>query len=430
MSDPVDAHTRDALQERAVVLASDGTEEWELSAVADALADATVIGMGESTHGTHEQFRLKAALFRRLVEEHDVRLFGLEANYSETLAVDRYVRGVDDAPDSAAEALAATYFWPWYVAELADLVDWIREFNEDRAREDHVRFLGFDAQYTVGGAAALQPFLADADPAFLDEHRDTLEMLADWGLDADEDDVVDSRIEDARAFVDAALKRLDERRNEHVDATGERTVEHAELHLATMSDALDLETTDSEVEMLERRDRAMADGVDRLLDASPHDRIALWAHNAHVQRAPFEFEGTPTRTMGQHLGDRYGGDYAALGFSFAEGSYQAMAEDDDGEYGLRDCRVDPASTGSVGATLGRVEGSPLFLDLWAASEDDRLGEFVREKRPIRQPGGMYDPEENYETEIAIADAFDALLHVDETTRAVPLGHPSEIDSWS
>ena len=133
--------------------------------------------------------------------------------------------------------------------------------------------------------------------------------------------------------------------------------------------------------------------------------------------------------MGMHLVERYGDDYAALGFSFAEGSYQAMAEDDDGEYGLRDCLVDPASAGSIGATLGRVEGSPLFLDPEVV-DDSHLGAFVREDRPIRQPGGMYDPEENYETDIALADAFDALLHVDETTRAVPLGHPSEIDSWS
>lgn len=427
MTDYAETDTLDAIRDEVTVL--DDCSATGLAPVADALADSTVVGMGEATHGTHEFFRLKADLFRRLVENHGFRLFGLEANYSETLAVDRYVRGTDDAPDSATDVLAATYFWPWYVTELADLIEWLREFNEGRPLDDQVRFFGFDAQYAVGGAKELQPFLADVDTELLDEHRETLEMLADWGLDADDEDLLQERIADARTFVDAAADRLDERRNEYVDATDEAAVQRAELHLATMSDALDLETIEDRSANIERRDRAMADGVDRLLDATDHDRIALWAHNVHVQRAPFDFVGKETQTMGQYLAERHGDDYAALGFSFATGSYQAMAEDEEGEYGLRDCLVGDASEGSVGATLGRVDGSPLFLDIRSA-DDDRLRELLHDENPLRQPGGMYDPEEDYEADIVLADAFDALIHIDDTTRAVPLGHPSETDSWS
>ena len=429
MSDPVDAGTVSVLGDHAVSLSTDAAD-WDLGPVAEELADSTVVGMGEATHGTHEFFRLKADLFRRLVDEHGVRLFGLEANYSETLAVDRYVRGADDAPDDAADALAATYFWPWYVTELAELVEWMREFNADRPRADQVRFVGFDAQYAVGGADALQRFLADADTTLLDEHRETLETLGDWGLDTDDDDdLFDSRIAAARTFLDALDDALDDRRSDYADATSDARVARAELHRERMAEAVEFRATASEVEMLERRDRAMAEGVTRLLEASDHDRMALWAHNAHVQRVPYDFEGTPTRTMGQHLADRFGDDYAALGFSFARGSYQAMAQDDDGQYGLRDCPVGDASGGTVGATLGRLDGSPLFLDVRASADDDRLQAFLREERPLRQPGGMYDPEEEYESTIVLADAFDALVHVDESTRAVPLGPPTEIDNW-
>lgn len=428
MSDPVDADTVAVLGDHAVSLSTDDAD-WDLGPVAEELADSTVVGMGEATHGSHEFFRLKADLFCRLVADHGVRLFGLEANYSETLAVDRYVRGADDAPADAADALAATYFWPWYVTELRDLIEWMRAFNTGRPHGDQVRFFGFDAQYAVGGADALQSFLADADPALLEEHRETLEMLADWGLDADDEGLLESRIEDASAFVDATRERLDDRRSEYVDATDELAVERAELHLATMRDAVAVETAEAQLAGMECRDRAMADGVSRLLDHSAHDRIALWAHNGHVQRAPYEMEGEQLQRMGQYLAERYGDDYAALGFSFATGSYQAMARDDDGEYGLRDCPVGDASEGSVGSTLGRVDGSPLFLEL-SGIDDDRLHEFLHEERPLRQPGGMYDPEESYESDLVLADAFDTLVHVDETTRAVPLGHPSEIDSWS
>jgi len=429
MPDPADAETLDALSHHAIELDSDGSNAWDLGPVADALADATVIGMGESTHGTHEHFRLKADLFRRLVENHGLRLFGLEANYSETLAVDRYVRGAEGAPDSAADALAATYFWPWYVTELQGLIEWMKEFNEDRPPEDEVRFFGFDSQYAVGGAEALQPFLADADPDLLAEYREPLEMLADWGLDPQHDDeVLAPRIDDASAFLDAFRERLDTQRAEYVDATSERGIQRAKLHLETMADAVEVRATDSIAEGSRLRNRAMADGVGRLLDASRHDRIALWAHNTHVQRVPSELEGEEVVQTGQCLAERYGDDYAALGFSFTAGSFQAMAKDDDGEFGLRDCVVEPASKGSIGATLARVDGSPLFLGVRDASDDEPLDGFLRAARPFRYFGGGY-PRNEYEPELALSDAFDVLLHTDETTRAVPIDHPSEIDSW-
>jgi len=430
MADSVSSDVVDVLSERTVSLSTAGDADWDLTSVAEELADSTVVGMGEASHGTHEFFRLKADLFKRLAADHGVRLFGLEANYSETLAVDRYVRDADDAPDSAADALAATYFWPWYVAELRDLVEWMRAFNAGQPVEDQVQFFGFDAQYAVGGAAALRAFLADADPELLDEHRETLEMLTDWGLDTDDDETLQTRLDDARSAIDAVQERLDERRARYVDLTDEGAVKRAELHVATMADSVDLAAIDDRSANIERRDRAMADGVDRLLDASRHDRIILWAHNAHVQHAPFDFVGEATRTMGQHLAERHGDDYAALGFSFETGSYQAMAEDESGEYGLRDCPVGDASEGSVGSTLGRVDGSPRFLDIRETADDSRLSQFLREERPLRQPGGMYDPESDDEAGLVLADAFDALIHVDETTRAVPLGHPSETDSWS
>lgn len=420
MADSIDAGVLNALHEYVVKVDSDDSN---LSPVADALADATVIGMGESTHGTHEHFQIKADLFRQLATDHGIRLFGLEANYSETLAVDRYVRSTDDAPESAADALAATYFWPWYVTELADLVDWMKTFNAGRPAADQIRFFGFDSQYAVGGAEALSSFLSDADPDLLAEHRATLDTLADWGLDTDDDEVFDSRIEDAQAFIQSFRERLDERRKEYVDATGEQAVRHAELHYATMADAVDVRAID-DVDVEKRRDRAMADGVDRLFDTSQHDQIALWAHNFHIQRTPHEREGKTIKRSGSHLADRYGDDYAALGFSFTEGSFQAMAQDDD-EYGLRDCVVKPASEGSVGEILGRLDGSLLFLDIQDAPADAHLDSFLRAERSLRNFGGMY-PRNEFEPDMVLADAFDALIHVDETTRAVPLGHPSEI----
>ena len=54
--------------------------------------DKEVIAMGEATHGTKEFFELKSKMFRYLVEEHNVKVFGIEASYAGCLYVNDYVQ--------------------------------------------------------------------------------------------------------------------------------------------------------------------------------------------------------------------------------------------------------------------------------------------------------------------------------------------------
>jgi erythromycin esterase len=51
----------------------------------------TFLGWGEASHGTREFFQFKHRLFRYLVEEHDIRMLGLETNFAALLDVNGYV---------------------------------------------------------------------------------------------------------------------------------------------------------------------------------------------------------------------------------------------------------------------------------------------------------------------------------------------------
>ena len=52
----------------------------ELAPIADRLSAARVIGLGEATHGSHEDQLLKAGLIKELVRRHGVTVVALEAN--------------------------------------------------------------------------------------------------------------------------------------------------------------------------------------------------------------------------------------------------------------------------------------------------------------------------------------------------------------
>ena len=83
---------------------------------------ATIIGLGESTHGTHEFFQTKARLLEHLVRTQGVRVFGIEANQLAAEQINRYVQGGEG---SARDAMGVL-FRVWYTEEVLALVEWLR----------------------------------------------------------------------------------------------------------------------------------------------------------------------------------------------------------------------------------------------------------------------------------------------------------------
>lgn len=125
----------------------DGTADSAgLAAILQLAAGATILGLGESTHGTAEFFQLKARLIRLLVERAGVRTIAFEASWERAAAVDRFLTNGEGDPRAVVQGLG---FWTWSTEEVAALVEWMRQFNLGRPGTDQVRFAGFDPQFTA-----------------------------------------------------------------------------------------------------------------------------------------------------------------------------------------------------------------------------------------------------------------------------------------
>jgi erythromycin esterase-like protein len=153
------------------------------------------------------------------------------------------------------------------------------------------------------------------------------------------------------------------------------------------------------------RDRSMAENVKWILDQDPAAKIVLWAHNGHVAAGGFRFE-----TMGSVLRKMYGDRMVVFGFSFNQGSFQAIPQ---GGGRLKAFTVPPAPADSLDGMLASA-GLPLFaLDLRKAPE------WFGEPHAARQIGSVYPEGQPFAflSPLAAAEAFDALLFVDTTTAA-------------
>ncbi len=69
------------------------------------IGEAQYVLLGEASHGTHEFYRIRAEITKRLIVEQGFNAIAVEADWPDAYRVNRFVRGVPGA-DDATEALA------------------------------------------------------------------------------------------------------------------------------------------------------------------------------------------------------------------------------------------------------------------------------------------------------------------------------------
>lgn len=424
------------LQRRSVELATTEptANHADIAPVGDALADARIIGLGEATHGTREFFQLKHRIVRYLVEEQGVRLFAMEANLPETMALDDYVVHGDG---DALEALAGTHFWVWRTEAVLALVEWLRAFNADRPLDDRVRFHGIDAQYTTGAVAYLDEFLASVDPALREELRADLAATDDEGNSNDQY-MSDHDPEATERLLDRLGTAFEEREAAFVTATGERETAMARRCLRVVEQARQRRVareTDGVRAAMGVRDGAMAENLSWVLEFEGADRAVLWAHDSHICRTVNVGARTgPAPSLGRDLADRYGDDYFALGFDFLGGSFRAIGIGLTPDSQRAAWSLDEPPADSITRLFAATGDNLTFLNFDTASENDRLDEWLAAPRAKRKLGAVYygpdGPSENekdgqdaHNAVRVLPEAFDGLLFVRETTPSRVLDSP-------
>jgi erythromycin esterase-like protein len=106
------------------------TDPGDLDALLARVGPARVVLLGEATHGTHEFYRWRAELTRRLIAEYGFSFVAVEGDWPDCARVDRSVRRGE--PDDPRQALALFERWPtwmWANEEVVDFARWLRRYN-------------------------------------------------------------------------------------------------------------------------------------------------------------------------------------------------------------------------------------------------------------------------------------------------------------
>jgi erythromycin esterase len=380
----------------------------DLKTLCSVIGDARIVSLGEATHGTREFFKLKHRILEFCVAELGFTMFGIEANFSESLAVNAYVL---DGVGDAADALAGLRYWTWDTEEVLDLIKWMRWWNVNNPRK--VKFYGFVMGSAAMATQRLSDYLARVAPELAAECKTELASLASDLTAQRFGQLSDARRAATFACITRVLAGFAERKTEWVTTTSALDWHLGRLHAIVLDGCARLSADPSPV----FHDRAMAENVSALLEAEgPDAKAVLWAHNAHASRSAHQGDDS----MGHHLDETFGHAQVVIGFAFDRGSFQAR---DYPSGVLADHHVDAAAIESFDGMLAQ-SGPPLFaLDLANAPHHGAVAAWLASSMPARSIGGIYGlPKGNkygvsYTQTIVPRRYYDVVVFVAESTPA-------------
>ncbi|MGW6461261.1 erythromycin esterase family protein, partial [Streptomyces sp. NPDC055078] len=374
---------------------------------------AKIVGMGEATHGSHEFFRTKHRVLRRLVEREGFTTYALEANWSSGLRLNDYVlHGKGDLRRIMAEEFQNAYLI-WNTREYLELIQWMRAHN---LRHPHrpVRFMGNDAGYAgpelfdrvTGHVAARYPALL---PEIRSLHRASRPTAS---VDRTMREYLLKPLAERRALaadVRRALALLTARRPGSDPEGHALAIQHARAiaQVGTMY-AHDFARPEGVAEMMRYRDRVMAENT-VWWQRFTGDRVLLSGHNGHLGYEATRPEQIP-KVQGAFLRDLVGAAYVNVGFTFGQGAFHAFDTTDPAQP-LRTFTVGPPEPGSGEETLERVSHRDYYLDTRTAPASARA--WLGERRPVRSIGGWPEPPEP--TRLSVS--YDVLIHLHRVTAA-------------
>ena len=401
-------------------------------ALFEMIAGAPVVLIGEASHGTHEFYRTRAGITKRLIAEHGFSTVCVEGDWPDAYRVNRYVRGARDDFEAVESLGGFTRFptWMWRNAEVLDFVSWLREHN-DRLPSGRPKcgFYGLDLYSMYASMDAVLNYLEQVDPQAAARARRRYECLDPFEQHPEEYAAATGfgLHPSCRQEVLAQLKEIQLQASRFARLDGQvaedeyfyaeqnaRIVANAERYYGAM--------LGDSISTWNLRDTHMTETLQRLIGHLSRRggpaKAVVWAHNSHVGDARATSMSLRNETnIGALVKQRYGNGAFSIGFTTYTGNVTAAS---DWHAPEERKNIRPARNDSYEYLFHTIAIPRFWLPL-RRSRPELHG--LPRQALERAIGVIYRPETELQSHYftaSLIDQFDALYHFDVTRAVEPL----------
>lgn len=404
----------------------------DYDALLNLVGDARFVLLGEASHGTHEFYRERAQITKRLIREKGFGAVVVEADWPDAYRVNRFVRGVGDDAEAvdALEGFERFPQWMWRNADVLDFVGWLRAHNDAQPTLDReTGFYGLDLYSLHASIEAVLAYLAKQDPVSARRARKHYGCFDHFGKDVQSYGLA-TGLGVAPPCEEAVIRELTElrmREAAYLQRDGRVAADEffcAEQNAVIVKNAEQYYRTmfRGEVSSWNLRDHHMMETLVSLvahLEQFQHPtKVVVWAHNSHLGDARATQMGERGEfNLGQLVRERFGREAVLIGFTTHTGTVTAAS---DWDAPAERENVRPAVPESYEALFHDVGHARFWLEF---KKHPDVAAKLRTARLERAIGVIYRPETelvSHYFRARLPDQFDAVLHFDETRAVEPL----------
>jgi erythromycin esterase-like protein len=316
-------------------------EASDYDLVVERAAGARFALLGEASHGTHEFYKERAEITRRLITEQGFGFVAVEGDWPDAYRVNRYVRGESDdgGPEEALGDFRRFPSWMWRNTDVVDFVAWLREWNDALPLgEPRVGFYGLDLYSLYTSMEEVIRYLDEIDPEAAQRARERYSCFDHFGRDpqtyayqAVTGGTEPCEPQVVRQLVELLSRRLEISENETILDGDRQFYAEQNARLVVNAERYYRAAFWGGPESWNLRDRHMVETLEALVEHLEQTRRtvkgAVWAHNSHVGDArATEMGRRGELNVGQLVRGRYGDEALIGGFTTFAGTVTAASD--------------------------------------------------------------------------------------------------------
>ncbi len=389
--------------------------------LASTAGERRIILLGESTHGTAEYYEVRAELTKELIRNHGVRTVLVEGDWTSSWEVNKYVRNLPGAAESAKEALKPFRnrwpAWMWNNEVILDLAEWMRAFNDELPEDERAGFYGMDVYSFWDSIDEIIRITSQIDTRFADAVGEPLDCLIRFNRDhiryvqtvAQTGEHCAAEIREMIAVIESTEHEIDPK-TEFYLMMNAQVVRNGDMHYRGM--------IQRGAESWNERVRHFKYTLNALLEWRNDDAGAVvWAHNTHVGDArATEMSRGGMENIGQLSRVRYGEENVfAIGFGTRAGTVLAGSQ---WEAPMEEMEIPEPREGSFEYLAGSARQDDFIL----VFDNESLNNALSSVLPHRAIGVVYNPAQesgNY-VQTVMPARYNAFIFIQETGVPVAL----------
>ncbi|MBV9228852.1 MAG: erythromycin esterase family protein, partial [Chloroflexi bacterium] len=350
------------IQQHAIPLRTPtpGGSDADLAPLKQIVGSASIVGLGEETHGTHEFIEIKARLVEFLISNMGFTTLVMENDWGSSKLLDVYING---GPGNLQMIMTKALFGAWQTQEYEQLFAWLRAYNANPAHTVKIHFLGMDLQvFDRNDFDTVENYVQTVDPKLSTLVGNLYKPLIANGVGSTSAyrQLAASTKQQYQVQAQQVYDLLQSNQQRYSNASSPQqfalALQNARIIVETAT-YLNATTSAEALAHYYQRDTFMAENVEWIdeHDAGAHPKIMVWAHDGHI--ANDTTYGTQDgRNLGGELRAHYHQSYLPIGTTLYQGTYRTYTFYPSNKVQT----ISPPSSNTYNYTLGQA-GLPLYM---------------------------------------------------------------------